>query len=57
VLRAGFYRVFHWYNPVHRLTFWDAFGRPPTPPRFDPGVISTWWWDAEKAKKINFPVR
>ena len=57
VLRANFYRVFHWYNPVHRLVFWDAFGRPPTPPRFDPGVVSTWWWDAEKAKKINFPVR
>jgi microcin C transport system substrate-binding protein len=57
VLRAGHYRVLQWYNPVHRLAFWDAYGRPDTPPRFDPGVVSTWWWDEEKAKKANYTGR
>jgi len=57
VLRAGWHKIPQWYNPVHRLAYWDAFGRPDTPPRFDPGVVSTWWWDEEKAKKINYPGR
>jgi microcin C transport system substrate-binding protein len=57
VLRVGHYRIFQWYNPVHRLAFWDAFGRPERAPHFDPGVVSTWWWDEEKAKKINFAGR
>jgi len=35
----------------------DLFGRPERPPHFDPGVASTWWWDEEKARKINFTGR
>lgn len=57
VLRANHYFVPHWYNPVHRLVFWDAFGRPERPPRFDTGVDSTWWWDEVKARQINLPGR
>jgi len=57
VLRAGHYWVPHWYNPVHRIAHWDLFGRPERPPHFDPGVASTWWWDEEKARKINFTGR
>ncbi len=54
VLRAGHYWVPHWYNPVHRIAHWDLFGRPERAPRFDPGVSSTWWWDEDKARKINW---
>ncbi|MGA8171484.1 MAG: extracellular solute-binding protein [Methylocystis sp.] len=57
VLRAGHYWVPHWYNPVHRIAHWDVFGHPERAPRFDTGVLSTWWWDEEKARKINFTGR
>lgn len=57
VLRAGHYWVPHWYNPVHRIVHWDLFDRPERPPHFDPGVTSTWWWDEDKARKINFSGR
>ena len=57
VLRAGRYWIPHWYNPVHRIAHWDVFGRPERAPRFDPGIVSTWWWDEAKARKINFTGR
>jgi microcin C transport system substrate-binding protein len=57
VLRAGRYWVPHWYNPVHRVVYWDVFGRPERAPRFDVGVVSTWWWDEDKARKIKFTGR
>lgn len=56
-LRAQRYWVPHWYNPVHRYAYWDLFGQPERPPKFDTGVLWTWWWDGEKAKKINFTGR
>lgn len=57
VLRAGRYWIPHWYNPVHRIVHWDVFGRPERAPRFDPGIVSTWWWDEAKARKIDFTGR
>jgi len=56
-LRAQRYWIPHWYNPVHRLAYWDLFDKPARAPKFDTGVLSTWWWDEEKAKKINFTGR
>jgi len=56
-LRAQRYWVPHWYNPVHRFAYWDLFGQPERPPKFDTGVLWTWWWDDDKAKKINFTGR
>ena len=53
VLRAGYYGVLMWNNPDHWLAYWDMFDRPKTPPKYDPGVLSTWWVDAEKAKKLQ----
>ena len=57
VLRAGQYWVPHWYKPSHWIAHWDVFGRPETTPRFSPGIESTWWYDDEKAKRINFVSR
>jgi microcin C transport system substrate-binding protein len=57
VLIAGRYWVPHWYKPTHWIAHWDLFGRPERSPRFDPGITSTWWWDEEKARKINFTGR
>jgi microcin C transport system substrate-binding protein len=55
VLRAERIWVPHWYKANHWIAHWDVFGRPQKSPRYDPGIISTWWWDAEKAKQINYP--
>lgn len=56
-LRSQRYWIPHWYNPVHRFAYWDLFGQPERPPKFDTGVLWTWWWDEDKAKKINFTGR
>jgi len=53
VLRAGHYWVPHWYKPVHTVAFWDKFSRPQVKPKYDEGVIETWWYDAEKAAKLK----
>jgi microcin C transport system substrate-binding protein len=55
VLRAQRIWVPHWYKPNHWIAHWDVFGRPQKSPRYDPGIISTWWWDSDKAKAINYP--
>ena len=54
VLRAGRYWVPHWYKPTHWIAHWDVFGRPERSPKFSPGIVSTWWWDEARAKKIAF---
>ncbi len=53
VLRAGHYWVPHWYKAAHTVAFWNKFSRPPVMPKYDPGVIDTWWYDAEKAGKLS----
>jgi microcin C transport system substrate-binding protein len=53
VLRAGRYWVPMWYSGQHRLALWDIFGRPTTPPTYDLGAPATWWFDAEKARRIG----
>ncbi|MDX7949773.1 extracellular solute-binding protein [Lichenihabitans sp. Uapishka_5] len=53
VLRAGFYGVLMWNNPDHWLAYWDLFGRPATPPKYDPGVLSTWWADDAKVQALR----
>ena len=53
VLRAGRYWVPMWYRASRPLAYWDLFGRPPEPPAFGLGAPDTWWWDAEKARRIG----
>lgn len=50
VLRAGHYWVPHWYKATHHIAYWDKFGRPPAQPRYQRGIIDTWWIDPAKAK-------
>ncbi len=45
------YIIPQWYISKHRIAYWDKFSRPPLPPRYDLG-FDTWWYDAEKAKKL-----
>jgi microcin C transport system substrate-binding protein len=52
VLRAGHYWVPHWYKPTNTVAYWDKFSRPETKPRFDRGILDTWWYDEAKAAKL-----
>jgi microcin C transport system substrate-binding protein len=46
-----------WNKPNHLVAYWDIFGRPERNAKYDIGVVSTWWYDAEKAKRIKFAGR
>ncbi len=52
VLRAGHYWVPHWYKASHHVAYWDKFSRPEEKPRFDRGVLDTWWFDEAKAANL-----
>jgi microcin C transport system substrate-binding protein len=52
VLRAGHYWVPHWYKASNNVAYWDKFSRPETKPRFDRGILDTWWYDEAKAAKL-----
>ena len=53
VLRAGHYWVPHWYKASHSVAYWDKFGRPETKPKFDRGILDTWWFDEAKAAQVD----
>jgi microcin C transport system substrate-binding protein len=55
VLRSGYYWVPHWYKPSHWVAYWDVFGRPPLKPRYARGIPDTWWYDRDKAAKVEKP--
>lgn len=57
ILRAGHYWVPMWNKPNHLVAYWDVFGRPGRGPKYETGVVSTWWYDEEKAKRIHFAGR
>ena len=52
VLRAGHYWVPHWNKASHTVAYWDKFSRPETKPRFDRGILDTWWYDEPKAARL-----
>lgn len=53
VLRAGHYWVPHWYKAAHNLAFWNKFSHPSIKPKYDRGVITTWWFDPAKAAELK----
>ena len=53
VIRSGRYWVPHWYAASHRIAFWDVFGRPAAKPRYARGFPETWWYDRDKAAKLE----
>ena len=53
VLRAGRYWVPMWYSGAHRLALWDIYGRPEQAPKYDLGAPATWWFDADRARRIG----
>jgi microcin C transport system substrate-binding protein len=54
VIRASRYWVPQWYRATRLIAFWDVFGRPSAPqPRYDRGIPDIWWYDRDKASKIE----
>jgi microcin C transport system substrate-binding protein len=55
VFRAGRYWIPQWNLPSHRIAYWDVFSHPATKPRYGRGAPETWWYDRDKAAKIERP--
>lgn len=53
LIRAGRYWIPHWFKASHWVAYWDVFGRPPQKPRYNRGVLETWWYDRDKAAKLD----
>ena len=51
VLMWSRYSVPQWYSGNQRLAYWDRFSRPAVKPKYDLGIIDTWWYDDAKAKR------
>ena len=54
VLRAGRYWIPMWYSDKARIAYWDIFSRPERAPKYGTGAPGTWWFDAEKARRIGY---
>jgi microcin C transport system substrate-binding protein len=52
VLRATWFWVPNWYKPSFWIACWDKFGRPAVKPKYDRGIVDTWWYDEAKAKHL-----
>lgn len=52
VLRAEEFWVPNWHKASYWVAYWDKFSRPATKPKYDRGIVDTWWYDEAKAKRI-----
>ncbi len=52
VLMWNRYVVPQWYKGAHTIAYWNKFSRPAIKPRFDLGLLDTWWYSTEKAAMI-----
>lgn len=52
VLRAEEFWVPNWHKASYWVAYWDKFGRPRIQPKYDRGIVDTWWYDEAKAKRI-----
>jgi microcin C transport system substrate-binding protein len=53
VLRAGHYWVPHWYKASYGVAYWNKYSRPALQPKYDAGVLDTWWFDSKKAEALS----
>lgn len=52
VLRAEEFWVPNWHKSSYWVAYWDKFGRPEIKPKYDRGIVDTWWYDEAKATRI-----
>jgi len=53
VIRAGRYWIPHWFKATHWIAYWDVFGRPAAQPRYFRGIPDNWWYEKDKAAKLE----
>ncbi|WP_165498257.1 extracellular solute-binding protein [Siculibacillus lacustris] len=53
VLRSGHWWVPCWYKASNWIAAWDVFGRPAVKPRYDRGILATWWVDRTRATALG----
>lgn len=53
VLRAERIWIPMWNKASNWLAYWDMFGHPRAKPKYDRGIPDTWWYEAEKARRIE----
>lgn len=56
VLREGHYWVSHWAKAAHNIAHWDEFASPAVKPKYQRGILDT-WWSAGATGKIPEPKR
>ena len=53
ILRAGQYWIPQWHRASHPIAYWDVFGHSDSAPFYARGVPETWWYDHDKAAKLE----
>lgn len=53
VLLAGYYWIPNWYKASHHLAYWDKFGQPAVKPRYQRGIVDTWWLDPKREAALK----
>jgi microcin C transport system substrate-binding protein len=53
VLRAEHFWVPHWHKRAYNIAYWNQFGRPEIKPKYERGIIETWWVDPAKAATLK----
>ena len=48
VLRAEDFWVPNWHKGSYWIAHWDRFGWPSVKPKYDRGIVDTWWYDSTK---------
>lgn len=48
VLRAEHFWVPNWHKASHWIAHWDRYGWPAIKPKYDRGIVDTWWYDVAK---------
>ena len=51
-LRSLHLVVPNWYTKVYRAAYWNKFGHPEQPPKYDLGLY-TWWVDPAKDERLR----
>ena len=52
VLRWSHYWVPHWYKASYGILYWDKYSHPAIQPKYDAGILDTWWYDEKKAAAL-----
>ncbi len=53
VMLWNFYVIPGYFPPGYRYGYWDKFDKPAVQARFRSGFFDTWWYNAEKARRVE----